>query len=789
MTRLFLFFIVLSYTQPQLKACGFGPLGEDYRIALFNPYLTGREYEIFFFSADKFHSGTTARAGRDRQRNADDWARELGMSVTDQDVMDLLYGTSFEQWEAAVDGQPDSLFSANPAWAALAKNEKLLEYVLWAKEYETPDIDYSWWYDEPASREGRRSDAELHDAAHRGYAHAAEGSFLQRRWAYQLLLQSYYADDSDEMERMFMAHFRDEDDVLADWARFHFAGQWNAEGRYVVEMANAFRRTPEKAKAAFQRTPKTINTSDYLGMELKDEERSNLYALAAAKQPGRAMKNIRWAYKFDPGNPVVALLLVREINKLEDWLLNYQLNNARPVSASFGTSYEDYWDLPDVYTDAGQALLAENEAADRAYLTDLREFVDDLTGQDAEVVRLMQAHLALLDEDYPAALSLVKGQQYTDEMRRTQAGIIEYLATIQLPAGSRADVRAAITKHLPALETAIKAQRIGLDYSARQPYDNRRHALARLAAQRMEVLGDTVSAFFLYNRSLSSYGGDDELLTDWAHYSGIDYLDRNHSDKVFAEIIDRLENEPSTDYNKLLKKGARTQVQNVRDVAGTVALRRNNLSRALAYFEPISEQWYDTTYFFSEYLKRSPFVEPIRNTTEPFPGKAAVVRQMLDLQQRAKTGDAQACYDLAVAWYQLSDMGNNWMMLNYGHSEYDNPTSPLPWPFNAGYAGSPHDATGFAATYHASHALAQLDCVTGNAAADEELLAKAAYLSSLINFHRGEQAILADWDRWKFREEDLAANRKHTLLGWKTQHGSTQFYQTVAGQCAAIREL
>lgn len=788
MIRLFLVFTVLTITQTATQACGFGPLGEDYRIALFNPYLIGQEYELFFFSADKFHSGTNAKAGRDRQRNVDDWARELGGSVTDQQVMELFYGTSFEQWQAAADGQPDSLFRANPTWNAIKNNKDLLDYALWAKEYENPNVELVWWYDEVPSREGRRSDTELHDAAHRGYAHAPVGSFLQRRWAYQLLLQSYYVGDSEEMERMFMAHFRDEDDVLADWARFHFAGQWNAEGKYVVEMANAFRRTPEKAKAAFQRTPNTIHTSDYLGMELTDEERSNLYALAAAKQPGRAMKNIRWAYKFDPSNPVVALLLVREVNKLEDWLLNYQINDTRPVSAAFGKGYEDIWALPDVYTEAGQELLTKNEAADRVYLTELRAFVDELTGQDAQLVRLMRAHLALLDEDYQAALTLVEGQRYADELSRTQAGIIEYLATIQSPNNSRAEVRAAITKHLPELEAAIKTQRIGLDYNARKPYENRRHALARLAARRMEVLGDTVSAFFLYNRSLSSYG-DDELLTDWAYYSGIDYLDRNHSDKVFSEIIDQLENEPSTDYNKLLKNGARTQVQNVRDVAGTVALRRGDLNQALAYFEPISEQWYDTTYFFSEYLKRSPFAEPIRNTSEPFPGKAAVVRQMLELQHRAETGDAQACYDLAVAWYQLSDMGNSWMMLNYGHSDYDNPESPLPWPFNAGYEGSPHDATGFAATYHASHALEQLACVTNSANPDKELLAKAAYLRSLIDFHRGEQTVLADYKRYQFHEADLKANRERTLLGWKTKYGNTQFYQTVAGQCAAIREL
>jgi len=154
---------------------------------------------------------------------------------------------------------------------------------------------------------------------------------LKDRYAYQLLLLAFYDDDAEAMETYFMRHFKGKQGALADWARFHFAGQWNAEGRYTVEMANALRAAPEKAIAAYLRTPKRINPEDYATVLSNNAERSNLYALAALKQKGQALENLQKAYQFDASNPLVELLIVREINKLEDWLMSNPLTGLGPA--------------------------------------------------------------------------------------------------------------------------------------------------------------------------------------------------------------------------------------------------------------------------------------------------------------------------------------------------------------------------------------------------------------------------------------------------------------------------
>ena len=82
-------------------ACGFYILGDEYRVALFDPYLVGQEYELFFYSADKFHPGATAEIGRDRLRNGQEWARELGNGVSAKNALDLIYKTSLEDWRNA----------------------------------------------------------------------------------------------------------------------------------------------------------------------------------------------------------------------------------------------------------------------------------------------------------------------------------------------------------------------------------------------------------------------------------------------------------------------------------------------------------------------------------------------------------------------------------------------------------------------------------------------------------------------------------------------------------------
>jgi hypothetical protein len=318
--------------------CGYVVLGESYRIALLNPFIIGQDYAPLFYSADLLNTLRNAKAGTDRLRNVAAWAEELGPNVSPEDVMTILYGTSLQDWLKAKKGNAPKTWEENPAWRAIIRRPDLQEYVFYAKGYEKKNVVVRWWdeKEEPSvaiSEEAYREN--YHARALAGYTKAPKGSFLKERYAYQLLLLAYYDDDSEAMKTYFMRHFNGETGALADWARFHFANQWNEEGRFTVEMANALRAVPEKAIAVYLRTADRINPSDYIAATRNAAERSNLYALAALKQKGKALTYLRKAYELDPSNPLVELLTVREINKLEDWLMTNPLTGLGPAMTSY----------------------------------------------------------------------------------------------------------------------------------------------------------------------------------------------------------------------------------------------------------------------------------------------------------------------------------------------------------------------------------------------------------------------------------------------------------------------
>ncbi len=769
-----------------LAACGYSLLGEQYRVALLNPYIAGSEYSAFFYSSEQLNHWENAQDGRDRRSNVEDWARELGGGVTGDDVMRILYGTRLPDWQAAATGRPGEAFQNNPAWVAIQRRPELLNYALWAKGYEVPHRVYNWW-DEP--EEEAEDPTDYPALALTGYEKAKEGSFLKERYAYQLLLLAYYAEDGTGMETYFNRHFRDKAGVLADWARFHFAGQWNDEGRYVVEMANAFRAVPEKAIAAHQRTPDQLDPRDYLAAARTDTERANLYALAALKRKGPALEYLREAYRLDPTNPVLALLAVREVNKLEDWLLSYRLTGIGPALPNFTDP-----DWGDNYEAERAKLRAESEVRDRAYVKEVREFFAQLSTPDPRLADVLRGQLALLDEDYDAALKHVRRTAQRDDALGFQISVIRYLASIQSQRLSQEEKGKYLAENLPVLLEHLKpATEEEQDYWEANPENNRAAALVRIASQQYAAAGDTVTAYFLHIRSL-----DLPIGYEWAseYYALIDYLDRPISDPTMRRVIQYAAGEgPNNALTRFLNPAAQVDVNALRDLAGTLALRRNELATALEHFSAIPADWHATNYAFADYLKTSPLSDVV-NPSVKFPGKAEVVRQLLALQAnagQANDAGAAACLALAKAWYLMSDFGPAWMMLRYGKSSTAADRA-RPWPASSEmHAAVPHTPADFALIYEASRVDEYLDCAEA-VVKDRELAAEVAFVRAALGFSRWKRAIELENGYWYYDADGkLAAKQKkqyrESFAPVARDYAKTDFFQRTLRQCSWVKAV
>jgi hypothetical protein len=779
------------------NACGYSLLGEDYRIALLNPYIIGEDYAPLFYSANRFHTRRNAKAGTDRLRNASAWAQELGPDVSPKDVMAILYGTSLQDWLKAKKGYAPKTWKENPAWRAIVQRPDLHEYVFYAKGYEQENVFMHWWEEEetPVATGEEIYRENYHARALAGYTKAKTGSFLKDRYAYQLLLLAYYDNDAEAMEAYFMSHFKGKSGALADWARFHFAAQWNEEGRYTVEMANALRAVPEKAIAAYSRTNKRIKPADYLAATRNAAERSNLYALAALKEKGKALSNILKAYELDPTNPLVELLVVREINKLEDWLVTNPLTGLGPAHTSYQMPEwtEDYQSQVD-------QLRRENMDKDRGYLKQVRKFLKDYRPKNAKRGAIFRGQAALLDEDYRSALKETAALKLGDEGAGLQVRIIRYLALLQGGKLTDEKVQEELAEHLLALDRVLPKRDPNEYYSGSDKDFKLLPVLNRIASQRYASTGDTVTAYLLHNRSLSLLNGN-----TWSsdYYRKIDYLDRDISPAVMDGIIAFLEGKAYVSaFDGLLRTNLVPEVEVLLDLAGTLALRRNDLPRALAYLDKIPDGWYATNDYFSNdfnspwsdqeepYFWTTPITKMIqKGPGEKLTSKVMLLRQLQTLEEQSSQGGdhgAAACLALAQAWYNMSDFGPAWDMLAYGKSS-QKPSGPTRWPEGVAHAAVPHNKADFDLIYRASRSEAYFDCAEATAK-DQQLLAEIDLSRRILKYRILEAETMAKSWGWLDDDERAVLSREYQSImsPFVRKYGKTDYAVRVAMQCSKL---
>ena len=533
-----------------------------------------------------------------------------------------------------------------------------------------------------------------------------------------------------------------------------------------------------KAFAAYQRARNEeggpIDPEDYLGAAESEAERSNLYALAAIQRPGYALDLLRESYRLDPTNPVVELLLVREMSKLEDWLMTRELTFFEASMSS--SKLPDYYDYDDheEYERAAEKVRRENYRRDRIHLKQLRRFLDDYRGGNERLTSVLRAQAALLDEDYRAALAALPTGPAPDDAFGQQEALVRFLATVQLPDLAADKRHQEIAYHLERLEAPY------------EEYDNRRAIPARLASQVYEQAGDTVTAFLLYNRSVGLPAGE-----GWAsdYFSRIDYLDRTMSDALMNRIIRVVAGKPENIAQQKLLEDAEEYLPSVdalHDLAGTLALRRNDLATARAHFAAVSPTHYADGYFSNLY--ESPLSDVV-GTPIRFTSKAATVGQMQALEGVAGTGGdaaAAACLTLATAWYNMSDFGPAWNMLRYGKSAYE-PEDALPWPHSGGHRATPHSSRDYALMYRASRSLEYLDCAEASVE-DEELAARIAFLRGLLNRDReiAELDIPYDYNHPNAYDNAVAAIRREAFQPFLRAYRQSEYYDEVGSKCTAL---
>lgn len=417
MKRALLFALVLGLRPATLNSCGWDFQSEAFRFWLLQPELAdARPLHAFYFTTELLNGPDYDEITQlPYAANLREWHAVIGDDVPDAAMEQVLYGIDLDHFEK----DQDSLFRSN---AFLARLKQMKQgwpaYIAFAKRCEQlVNSDDPWGF---IAHDGDGIRKAWTDGVKQ--LKRAKHPQLRARLAFQLVRLAHYAHDPErpdlDVRPIYEKHLAPlrNSTWMEGAAAFYLANMLPNPQRDLA-FAEAFERATDKQ---FRMTQLFVSSAleDYLTLATSDAQRATLLVMRGLQHPGRALDDLERIAAWDPGNAHLPLLLTREVNKLEDWLLTTDLTD-------YGAAIRQ-WSAPQ-----GGVQPEEVLHADMNYLQDVQDFIRRIAPQahaeDRPMLNLLDGHLSfvagrfpscrnLLEKlvDHPRATPLIKAQAHLD---------------------------------------------------------------------------------------------------------------------------------------------------------------------------------------------------------------------------------------------------------------------------------------------------------------------------------------------------------------------------------------
>jgi len=666
--------VALLAPKQLVNACGFTVFPGEYRFWLLQPDLT-REAELtpFYFAATYMYKNDE-NIGRETymQKNIEEWMAHLQESrhpVRRADIDSVLNNMSPRLFF----GHIDSLARTNSFLRCLLLKESHAElrYLQLSKKVEEIAANPDPWEEGPVphANVGR-----IIDEARLLYRQT-EDPFIKLRTAFQLMRLYGYNGNAAELCRVYDERIAPVE--TASWIK--------SAGLYLKAIRGGLPDADRLLAQVFDRgdynrsyclTYLRSSRIDSLIRTTDDaHQRVVLRAMKAFNYPGRALADIQSIYSAEPGYREIPFLLLREINKTEDWLLTGQVTEFQP--AVYHATY--YWQYSDDYNKYGKANLL----ADRAYAARLREFllrlVKERRAAQPALIRLFAAHLSMLTGDYETAGQQLRAAGAFGDLPRnvrSQISINRFLLGLETRKKLDASLEASFLRILRE-----PADRLGICDA-----DVMKDQLVLYTARKMMRFGDKARGLMLLSRTRRALGTLPISFYKDVYEEVAENAAPADYDSMVA-ILDRVRKTPlewfvtrgrfrsPMEYYHWADSSSYVQSEwdrnRLLDGKACWYLRENNLEAAVQTLHRIPDWFWDHGPY-NEYIGGNPFYLDIYKTghyagKRPLEyNKRTIVERMIALE--ALVGNdpsrrAEAHFQLANAWYNMSWWGNNWLMV------------------------------------------------------------------------------------------------------------------------------
>jgi hypothetical protein len=688
-------------------ACGGEIDPYDYYISYFHNNIEGDEYSPFAFN-QMVYLNSERDIESEPDINSREWAKYL--NVKKEDVLKVMYKTDsatdvkLVNFDGNISQLPDSL-QQNTFIQALGKRKAPLKYYQFAKSCEPlANVAFNLWDAAP------RDTAEMAAKAQEGLklSAAEKDDFLKLRYAYQTERMFHFAGMHPESKSTYEMYIKSSkvNSAVKGWALALYAGSIRRLGNpeeAAFLFSKVFASNPERRIQAYKNYYYTSSpVQGALKYAKTNNEKANIWAINGFGNADSGIESINKVYSYEPKSLLNGTLLVREVNKLEQDLIE-----ANDI-AKIGYNY--------YFSDNGNPKYKDSlKNVNLKHLNEIRNFAVKLATEkkypQPELGTLTAAYLSWMEnKDFLASnyLAILKPDKLPERLR-DQYRITDLLIKAKnikkgnpfnendlLPTLKWLDEkRFAENKNQP------NGQYYDSDQSERRFSRTTRNFYQQILAPAYLNMGDTAkAALAMVKGDLDRKTLKENSLFQNMSYQSINFWQKNLSPKSMQGLALYKTKAAGNDVTGLLAS-ALNQLKNddFYELYGTTYLRTHQYDKAIQMFAKVSagykyfapENWYGNGE--NTKLYANPFIETINDFPKKYvTAKASITKktfaaEMLRLQKLTVSDKKNAAlyyYKMANAVYQTGYFGNSWFLISYEWSSYDN-SNPAKYVYDRDY--------------------------------------------------------------------------------------------------------
>ena len=782
-------------------ACGPEADPYDYYISFFHNDLAEKdEYAQFSFTGLTFLYDEQEPES-EAKINSAEWARYLGGPVKATDVEQAMYGLEGHQdtllelgYLAGRSALPVQLKS-NTFLAALGQKQhkQALEYYRFAKRAEPYATVVDAWDPEP--RDTARlaqlgEEAELH-------ANALADEFLKLRYHYQAQRLLRYAGEKAAAIEVYNNQIRNSKQLshVKGWALALQAGIEPDSVRSAYLFSLVFRDYKERRIQAYRNFRYThAKTEDVLKLANNNQERATIYAMEGLGDPTLNLQYLKKIYGWDPESSLIATLLSREINKLEEVFLDPKIRKQLGRVKSPVFSY--------IYYDEGTTGDSLRHAA-LEHMKDLKTVCEKIFKErkhpDYAMGKLAAAYLSWMANDTETGLSdlaelePLKLRIKLDEQKQ-MINLLLRAQNIQELNEINEQVLLPSLKWLDEKVAAEATSKLIPKSNSWSAYGNRPFATSArnfyqtiLAPAYLEQGMISKAAAAVTKGEIRGIGQTypDEVTRD--------FWQNNLEPASVSRLLAWKNNPPKNAYlNRLTENLELHSKEDLYELLGTTYLRKHEYKKAMTAFKQVSKRKLDS--WASQALwdsKRgsNPFISRLADYPRVWITpklraynklEFAEAMYALQLRMKAAPGNADNYFKFATALYNTGIHGNSWYYISYGRAAEDAGRERMYY-YDDDYVQSVPAETYFLKARAASK--------------DPEFKAKCTFMAAKCAQKQVPWPVVDyrnfDSDKYDQAQQQYAKQLRENkyFSDLKGQYGRTRFFQQAIHACSYLRDF